>query len=397
MPSPGHEDALLLVAAHPVASPERAQRIAALLACDLQWPRVVADAERHGVAAMVDHHLFALGEDRVPPAARDALARAARRCVAWNLLLRRELARLLDALDRASLAVMPLKGPVLADALYPDPLLRHTTDLDLLLREAEAVPAEEALRGLGYRRLPESEQGTGYHTCFVSDRGEAAHAVIVELHHELGERHVSRPDTRPIWASASPGAWQGKPIWRMALADLVVYLCFHAAKDGLGSLRTLLDLALLVERHRDAIAWEDVVIRARAAHLSAPVHLALGESRALLGAPVPDAVLDRLRPRRLRGRLGRMLFRWRGGVLHAPEELLVGPVMAALMMLWDDAPGATRRHLRRNLLPSAPLRDRWTQTGPAASWMRWYPVWLWRAARAGGRQVAVRARGIRCC
>jgi hypothetical protein len=386
------EDELLLAAAGPVMTPERARRVARLSGGEPDWPRLVADAERHGLAPLVHHHRRALREAAWPAAARDALERSARHCVAWNLLLRHELARVLDAFGRASIAVMPLKGPVLADQLYPDPFLRSTEDLDLLVRDADVAASERVLHGLGYRRLPPPEQGAGYHTGFVSD-GAGAPGVVVELHHDVGEAHVSRPDVRALWAAASRGAWAGQAIRQMALVDLVVYLCFHAAKDGLASVRALLDVALLLERRGGEIAWDELTMRARAAHLAGPVYLALSESRALLGAPVPDAVLEALRPRRLGWRLGQRLFRWRGGVLHVPEALLVGPVMAVLMMLWEDAPRGVVRHLGRNLLPSAGVRGHWTRDDPATSWVRWYPRWLWRAARESARQVTSRPRG----
>ncbi len=85
-----------------------------------------------------------------------------------------------------------------------------------------------------------------------------AGGVVVELHHELGERHVS---VRAIWASASASVWKGHPIWSMALPDLLLYLCFHAAKDGLASIKVLLDVTLLVERHRNTLPWNDLVTR----------------------------------------------------------------------------------------------------------------------------------------
>jgi putative nucleotidyltransferase-like protein len=387
------EDALLLAAAGPRLSPERARRIARLGGGEPDWPRLVADAQRHGLAPFVHHHRRALGEATWPRDARDALGRSARHCVAWNLLLRHELARVLDAFGRASIDVMPLKGPVLADELYPDPFLRSTEDLDLLVRDTDVAASERILHGLGYRRLPPPEQGAGYHTGFVSD-GAGAPGVVAELHHDVGEAHVSRPDVRALWAAASRGAWAGQPIRQMALVDLVVYLCFHAAKDGLASVRALLDVALLLERRCDEITWDELAVRATAAHLVGPVYLALRESRALLGAPVPDAVLQALRPRRLRWRLSQRLFRWRGGVLHVPEALLVGPVMAVLMMLWEDAPRGVLRHLRRNLLPSPGVRGHWTREDPGTSWMRWYPRWLWRAARESARQVTSRARRL---
>lgn len=391
------EDQLLLSAAHPTLSAECEHRMSRLLTLEPDWPRLAADAERHGLGAFLHGHLHTLSAAGVPPAIREALALSARTCVAWNLRLRHELECLLAAFDQVSIAVMPLKGPVLADQLYPDPLLRSTGDLDLLVRPDDCGAAEDVLQGLGYRRLPAPQQGAGYHTRFGSDDVDAAGEVVVELHRELGERHVSGPDVPAIWAAGFRSAWAGQPIWSMALPDLLVYLCFHAAKDGLASLRALLDVTLLVERRRDEIPWAEVTARAKAAHLASPVYLGLGQSRALLGAPVPDAVLEALRPRRLSWRLGQRVFRWRGGVLHVPDEMLVGPVMAILMILWEDAPRGRLRHLRRNLLPPASLRERWTHAGPAASWMRWYPIWLWQAARQATRQIRARPRDVRCC
>ena len=390
---PTVEDELLVTAAHPTLSAESKQRLSRLLARQPDWWRLVDDAERHGIAASLHGHLCPQSAALVPPAVQEALAHSARACVAWNLRLRHELGRLLPAFDAAGIAVMPLKGPVLADQLYPDPLLRATGDLDLLVRHADCEAGAEVLQGLGYRRLPPEEQGAGYHTRFGSDDAEAP-GVVVELHRELGESHASGPDVRAIWASASRSTWAGQAMWSMALPDLLLYLCFHAAKDGLASLRTLVDVTLLVTRHGSEISWEDVTARTRAAQLAAPVYLGLGQSRALLGAAVPDPVLAGLRPRGLSWRVSQSLFEWRGGVLHVPDEMLVGPVMAILMMLWEDSARGRLRHLRRNLLPATSLRGRWTGAGPAASWMRWYPIWLWQAARHATRQIRTRPRGL---
>jgi hypothetical protein len=391
------EDQLLLSAAHPILSAERQQRITRLLAREPDWPRLAAGAERHGLGSILHGHLRWLDAGGVPPAIRESLARSARACVAWNLRLRHALDGLLGAFARAAIDVMPLKGPVLADRLYPDPLLRSTGDLDVLVRRADDAAAEALLEALGYRRLPEPEQGATYHTRFASGEADAAGDVVVEVHRELGESHVSRPDVEAVWASASRTVWAGQPIWSMALPDLVLYLCFHATKDGLASLRALLDVALLVDRHGEELAWDALATRVKSAHLASPVYLALSQSRALLDAPVPAAVLDDLRPRGLGWRLGQRVLGWRGGVLHAPDELLVGPVMAVLMMLWEDAPRGRRRHLRRNLLPSASVRARWTGAGPAAAWLGWYPILLREAARQARRRLRARGRDIPCC
>jgi len=384
------EDQTLLGAAHPVLPPDEQERLAHCFTQPLSWPDLLADAERHGVVALLHRHVVALDAlGSSPTHVHERLTLRARTCVAWNLRLRHALGRLLAAFNRAGLAVMPLKGPVLADQLYPDPMLRATADLDLLVRHDDVVAAESLLEGLGYRRLPAHEQGADYHTVFISERSEAG-TVVVELHRELGERHVSGLDVGTIWTRASRTTWQGHRIWSMAVPDLLLYLCVHAAKDGLASIRALLDITLLTERYRGRIPWSDLIDPVKRAHVGPPVYLALSQSRSLLGAPVPDEFLRAIRPRHPSWHLAEALFRWRGGVLHVPDALLVGPIMAILMLLWEDSLRAKGRHLRRNLIPSPGLRGRWTGLPASTSWVVWYPVWLWHAIRHVARQLLAR-------
>jgi len=367
-----------------VLSPARAHNLARLLAAPLDWIPLTADAERHGVAALLHGHLRRLGPGQIPPSALQALALQARVCVAWNLRLRHELGRILAAFERAGIPVIPLKGPVLADELYSQPLLRPSEDLDILVQPADHPTGERILHDLGYGRLPLHAQGADYHTRFMSP---AADGVVVELHRELGERHVSGLDVLDIWVSASRTSWQRHTTWSMTGPDLLLYLCMHAAKDGLASIKALLDITLLLERSRDEFHWSDLGRRVKTVHLSGPIYLSLREARTLLGAPVPDEFLEALRPRRPTWRLSEALFRWRGGVLHVPDELLVGPFMAVLMLLWEDSLRGKLRHLRRNVLPSASLRARWVSLPPSISWLVWYPAWLWQATRHVARQL----------
>ena len=70
---------------------------------------------------------------------------------------------------------------------------------------------------------------------------------------------TSESDTPPGWTwrliwSISNGGELAKDIPSAhVISDQLVYLAFHAAKDGLASLKALVDIALLVDRHRDML------------------------------------------------------------------------------------------------------------------------------------------------
>lgn len=387
-PKLSREEQALLCAARPILSQPRRDRLAALMTGPLDWPAFIAQADRHGVAPMLYGHLRGLPSGLVPPPVLEALAQLARAALAWNLRLRHELHRLLGLFEEAGIPVVPLKGPLLGDLFYEEPMLRPTADLDLLVRPEHRTAAGELLQRAGLFRYPDHEQGAEYHVSYGTTAGEG---VVVELHSGLAEDHVAGLDLDAIWASALWTDWEGRRVRTMAPPHLLVYLCLHAVKDGLASLRPLLDITLLLERVGGRLPWEPISRTVHEAGVRRPVFLALIHCRDLLDAPVPAEFLDAIRPRPAPGwLLGLALFRWRGAVLHAAPALLTGPVMALQRLLWEDSLAGQLRHLRRNLLPSPELRGRWMAQPADGPLLRWYPAWLWTVCRRLAAQVLSR-------
>lgn len=371
------EDQALLCAAHPALTTERRQQLAQLLTSPLDWSELLNQADRHGIAPLLHHHLGQVPSCTVPDIARTTLADKSRSCLAWNLLLRHELVRLLGLFNQAGIPVIPLKGLYLADLLYEDPDLRPTSDLDLLVRTQDVQASQQVLEQAGCTRLADSDQGADYHVSYVTTDGRAGR-VLIELHGALGESHVAGLDIKAVWHSASPITWEDRTIWTMALPDLFLYTCLHAVKDGLASIRSLLDITLLLERYGQDLPWQELAQRVKRTRIETPVSLSLILSRELLGASVPSEFLSAIRPSRNLSRLlGQALFRWRGGVLHVPRELLVGPFMALLMLCWEDSLKGKLLHLRRNLLPSEKLQGRWASLPRSSSPFHRYPAWFW--------------------
>lgn len=385
------EDQALLCAAHPALTTERRQQLAQLLTSPLDWSELLDQADRHGIAPLLHHHLGQVPSCTVPDIARTTLADRSRSCLAWNLLLRHELLRLLDRFNKAGIPVIPLKGLYLADLLYEDSSLRPTSDLDLLVRIQDLETSQQILEEAGCTKLADEEQGAEYHISYITTDGRAGQ-VLIELHVDLGESHVAGLEIESVWRSAAPITWEGRTIWTMALPDLFLYTCLHAVKDGLASIRSLLDITLLLERYGQDLPWQELAQRVTRTRIETPVSLSLLLSRELLGASIPSEFLAAIRPSRNLSRLlGQALFRWRGGVLHVPQELLVGPFMALLMLCWEDSLKGKLRHLRRNLLPSEKLQGRWISQAHNSAPFRRYPAWLWEICLRLSGQLTTRS------
>ena len=386
-----HEDKALLCLAHPRLRTERNQRLANLLASPPDWPALLDQADRQGLTPLLHHHLKQAPALTVPETTRTTLAERSRSCLAWNLRLRHELLRLLDRFNKAGIPVMPLKGLYLADLLYEDSSLRPTSDLDLLVRVQDLETSQQILEEAGCTKLADEEQGAEYHVSYVTTDGRAGH-VLIELHLDLGENHVAGLEIESVWRSAAPITWEDRTIWAMALPDLFLYTCLHAVKDGLASIRSLLDITLLLERYGQNLPWQELAQRVKRARIETPVSLSLLLSRELLGASIPSEFLSAIRPSRDLSRLlGQALFRWRGGVLHVPQELLVGPFMALLMLCWEDSLKGKLRHLRRNLLPSEKLQGRWISQAHNSAPFRRYQAWLWEICLRLTSQLTARS------
>ncbi len=385
------EDQALLCAAHPVLTIERSQRLAQLLASPIDWPELLDQADRHGIIPLLHHHLRQSPALTVPETVQTTLAERSRSCLAWNLRLSHEQLRLLDRFNKAGIPVIPLKGLYLADLLYDDSALRPTSDLDLLVKVQDFDKSQRVLEEAGCAKLADEEQGAEYHVSYVTTDGSAGH-VLIELHRALGESHVAGLDIEAIWRAAAPSTWEDRTIWTMAPQDLFLYTCLHAVKDGLASIRSLLDITLLLERYGQDLPWQELAQQVNRARIETPISLSLLLSRELLEASVPSEFLAAIRPSRNLSRLlGQALFRWRGGVLHVPQELLVGPFMALLMLCWEDSLKGKLRHLRRNLLPSKSLQGRWISRSHNSAPFRGYPAWLWEICLRLTNQLTARS------
>ncbi len=141
----------------------------------------------------------------------------------------------LTALHAASIAAVPLKGPLLAARIYPTSLVRRSTDIDLLVAPADLQTALAVLAKLDYR---------------LTDAHLTAHQLR-HHHHVILQRSAS-PPLELHWAALHALGT------RIEAADLLqrdgqlephaelVYLAAHAASHDFERSLWLFDLAALV-------------------------------------------------------------------------------------------------------------------------------------------------------
>jgi hypothetical protein len=298
----------------------------ALLLCGTRARRERAAArivERAGVAddaalaaVLREQRVLLLAVSRLERAAPSAVGESLRSAVSATHAAARSRAmlfaaaaeHLLDALERAAIPAVALKGPTLATELHGDPALREYADIDVLvapdrLDAAAAVASRLGWTDRAWSGVPLRDGLPALHRVLRHPGGALPE---LELHwrvHWYETRFAAEALDRAV--VGADGRRRLKPVDQLA-----ILLLFYA-RDGFAGLRLAADLGAWWDRHGDA----DVPSRLRELAdrhpaLAEPWRAATTAACAVAGLPL-DPAAHGLVPTGRRARLAVRLTNWR--------------------------------------------------------------------------------------
>ena len=262
------------------------------------WRRLLALAAAHGVRPLVCQRLADSGvAPHVPSGVQHTLRDTARQAAARMLRAHAQLAGLAAALTGEAIPVIALKGAHLAQAVYASLALREMHDLDLLVPREHLHRATALVLALGYTPLRpfivEQEAAAKHHIT----RLVRANALGVEIHWNITTPNQSYSiDPTILWQRAVPVRIAGSTMLGLSAEHLLLHLCAHASyQHGFEfGIRPLADIAATIRRLDGELNWRFVEHQCRAWNWQRGVHVSLYLARELLGAAVPNGVLDSL-------------------------------------------------------------------------------------------------------
>jgi hypothetical protein len=204
----------------------------------------------------------------------------------------------LSAFRKHSIEVIVLKGAYLREAVYQGLTMRSIGDLDLMVHKPDLSPAMSLLREIGYstRTTPFAE--------LVASNNELqpfykSGASAVDVHWTLelpGSPFAIDPEG--LWQRACEAVVSGVSIKALAPEDLLLHLCLHSSyrHNLIMGLRNLCDIREVLLRFNDTLDWPITLERARQWKAERCLFLGLYLMHKLLGAAVPEGILDQLRP-----------------------------------------------------------------------------------------------------
>jgi hypothetical protein len=245
---------------------------------------LVEQAQRHGLCAWLADAFSTAGVVLEAPF-QHQLTHRARQHVAAAAKNRRLQRSVLDVLARERVVPIALKGYGLALRLYPQPLVRPATDVDVLVRPSELPQATRALGRLGLTALADA----GLENVFTEHHHVAfgGQAGLVEVHFRLFTSFGGGAfDDAALRERATLGAIDGRPVRFLAPEDEFVYLAAHAANHAFLRASWLVDLERFLATQRP-LDWTLVADRAHRAGFGRALAVTLAVLSRALAAPLP--------------------------------------------------------------------------------------------------------------
>jgi hypothetical protein len=280
-------------------SPDSPAEARALVGGELDWEELRRIADRHGVTPML-WRFVSTNEDSVPASFLEAVQADFFGNALHSLGLARELVRIADALERAGIPIIALKGPALALDAYGDLSMRQFNDLDILIHSSDLARAAETLVADGYSQRGFELRGAGFFDLY-EDQFMALGRGRVDVHWRLLPDYFPfAPDEESLWNGARQVDMDGTAILTLAPADHLLFVVGHATKHGWPTLRHVCDIAAIARSHPE-LDWEAVAALTRRSKCERMLMLGLSLVYDLTGARFGgDLLSDALSDSRVR-------------------------------------------------------------------------------------------------
>jgi hypothetical protein len=218
----------------------------------IKWDIFMGLVDRHRVPALVRTTLNRYASKYVPEAIVAQLKVRETQSRLQALRHACELAHLGKQFFRKDIELLPFKGPTLSVDLYGDPGLRHSKDLDVMVKTADLDRADQVMLEEGYKRtfpnfdpLPRQTrtlQSAYQHYEYLHPQ----RLVNVELHWRLD---LWTPEQiSELWAQSLPMEWCGAGFRRLDEKMTLLLLCDHGSHHLWFRIKWLSDVAAMLSR-----------------------------------------------------------------------------------------------------------------------------------------------------
>ncbi len=228
----------------------------------VDWGSFLRLVDRHHIPSLVCATLSRCAWEYVPERIRARLKVRDRASRMQAFEYAAQLVHIGKLFSQRGIELLPCKGPLLSEGLYGNPCMRHSRDLDIMVRPEGLDRADRALHEEGYERtFPGFNLSPKQKKVFQSaiqhyNYRHPQRSAQVELHWKIdlwaAEQVVE------LWKHSRFIEWSGVPFRRLDEEMLLLLLCDHGSRHQWFRIKWLSDVACLFSQH-SMINWTRLI------------------------------------------------------------------------------------------------------------------------------------------
>jgi len=267
-----------------------------------EWSSLLNFLQAHWIIPFLYQKIGSLPQEcRPPETITDEMRQAFLLSRVRALHMEGQLREIIEGFQEEGVRVLVLRGPALAFSLYPDPAMRPSCDLDLLVIPEDVIKARGILERLGYRCLAkrfETAREFFREECFIHQE-KPGNTFPVDLHWVHWELHSffagsERVDIKDLFSRAWKVETPTLAFETLHPVDYLIHSAIHLIMIHKNEMRLswIYDTALLAQHLQVVDDWETLQERCVAWSARLPVEHCLKMAQVWAGLELPDGFDD---------------------------------------------------------------------------------------------------------
>lgn len=232
------------------------------------WDEYVKFVIAHQAGPMMYNKVKSLSlTQNIPNTALAMLHQSWFKTLGRSMVLIEHFRNAMDAFNKAGLTVIAMKGIYLSDYLYSEVGLRQFSDIDLLLKPAEALDALVILKNLGYSSstiyMADFYKKNNHKNLAVHYPPMILNGVSIEIHTRLYSKNLDFDvEIHDLFDHAIVKKVHGVNAFVFSPEDLLINLCLHLEKHFRGGgfqFTGFYDISNILDRFNEILDVEKLV------------------------------------------------------------------------------------------------------------------------------------------
>ncbi|MDD5595393.1 MAG: nucleotidyltransferase family protein [Candidatus Omnitrophica bacterium] len=323
----------------------RQEELGHLSALALDWGKIKKIADKQKLTPLVYANLNKTGLfNSVPQEVRESIKQVYLANLQRNLVLEKEIFRILELASAKNIRIILLKGLALIYTLYNDHALRIMVDADMFIKREDFLPLKNIFLQLNYqtneKEAQNYDQQNQYELMF-SKKAFKEQCIFVDLHWKLLPSRPYLLDLPLVWERVQKISISGREFFSLSSEDNFLYLTLHLRRHVRDLiLNSVVDIAELLKTKEKMLDWDYIKDNARKNHFFSSVYFVLYLCRETLDLQLSEELLDKFRVNATKKFLLRIfvnktnfftLKRWKGAIVRF---LLFDNLLDFFLYLW---------------------------------------------------------------